>query len=175
MAELSEHAVETAVRLARAVVDGTDGADDRLTSHVAQYGYVHRIREDEDGPVLVCYPAAWLDDGVLDRSAIDSLADAIERPLYPVTPDDWTIVDQHNRAAATAVEASYGLVHGENAAAFGAYMSNHHARRVEKATRADVESFLAEYYPRNAWPAAEARSVVEESVSLTIVVADRVN
>ncbi len=168
MAELPDHAIQTAVRLARAVAEGTSDASDRLEAHVAAYGFSYRIREDQEGPMLVCYPASWVVDGVLDHSAIDSLADAIERPLYPISPDSWAVVDAHNRAVAEAVATSYGNAHGDNAAAFAAYMSNHHARRVGVATPADVETFLTDYYPRNVWPGAKARTVVEESVTLTV-------
>lgn len=169
MADLPVAAIETAVRLARTSVGGPEAANDRLADHLSSHGYGYRIRRDPEGPVLVCYPETWVNDGVLDRDAIDSVDDAIERPLFPVPPADWAAIDEHNRQVANRVSAEYGSAHGHNAAAFATYMSNHHALPVEDATPVMVDTFLAEYYPRNVWPPTAAAELVEESVTITLV------
>jgi len=67
---------------------------------------------------------------------------------------------------AAAVGDAYGDVHGANAAAFADFMSNHYARPVESATDVEIEEFLTEYFPRNAWPTDAQKAVVDESVEL---------
>jgi len=70
------------------------------------------------------------------------------------------------------VRADHGDVHGDNARAFAEFMSNHYAKPAESATAGELEEFLAEYYPRNAWPSAEQKAVVESSLRHVFDAAD---
>jgi hypothetical protein len=82
----------------------------------------------------------------------------------PGNPDEWDATDAHNRGIAAAVREDHGDVHGNNAQAFADFMSNHYAKPIEAATAGEVEEFLEEYFPRNAWPSDAQRSVVEASL-----------
>lgn len=167
--------IETAVALTRAIRRGTHPDPERLRERrecfLGRYGYGARVRE-EDPPVLVCYPAEWLDDsGTLRFDAIDSTDEAIERPLYGGSEDEWDAVVTHNYRLAERVGETHGSLQGENAHAFATYMANHHASRVEAATADQVQTFLEEYYPRNAWVSSDARTVLESSLMNLFAVA----
>jgi len=58
-----------------------------------------------------------------------------------------------------------------SARAFADFMSNHYARLIETATEAERREFREEYFVRNAWPSAEQRTEIEQSLSLTLDVA----
>jgi len=172
MPDLPERVIDVAHAATRAARRGTH--DDpaalrrRREALLARYGYRARVREDEQGPVLVCYPAGWIEDGTVQPEAIDSTAAAVERPLWGAADDEWDAIAAHNRSLAERVEQRHGQVHGQNAATFGTYMANHHEARIEHATAAQIETFLAEYFPRNAWPSADQEAAVETSIELLL-------
>lgn len=151
---------------------------ERRDELLADHGYSARVREGDDVPgvpahgsganreVLVLYPDDWLDDGTVRTDRIEDLDRAVEIPLTgPGDPDDWDAVDEHNREIAARVRERHGDVHGDNADAFADFMSNHYAKRIERATEREIQEFLGEYFPRNAWPSDEQRAVVEESIT----------
>lgn len=162
---------ETAERLARQERRADDGDAARLRARrealLGEYGFTSRIRHDENRSVLVCYPSEWIDSGTIDRDAIDDLERAVELPLDAVDDDEsWSAIAAENRQLAARIRDLHGPVHGANADAFVAFMNNHRARSVRQTSDEDVEEFLAEYYPRNAWPSESERAVVEESIEL---------
>jgi hypothetical protein len=162
---------ERLTRLARDAVDESEAAAyrDRRASLLADHDYRARVRDDDSRDVLVLHPDEWLDDGLVQVDQIEDLDRGIERPLSgPGEADDWATVDEHNQAVVERVQSEHGEVHGENAAAFAQFMSNHYARAVESVTDAEKEEFLTEYFPRNAWPSDEQRDVVDESLRLAI-------
>ncbi|MFT4889713.1 MAG: hypothetical protein ACI9YT_000624 [Halobacteriales archaeon] len=171
MSELPDVAVaevERLTRLARRAVDDNERAAyrERRAEILTEHGYVARVRNDDVGETLVCYPEDWIDDGgVVRTDRIEDLNRAVEVSLSgPGDPDEWDATDAHNREVAAAVREEHGDVHGDNAEAFADFMSNHYTKRVEAATRDEIEEFLAEYYPRNAWPSDAQRAVIEESL-----------
>lgn len=139
----------------------------RRDTLLAEHGYSSRIREDDAGVTLVCYPRAWVSGGAVDRDRIDDLEAAVEVPIEGAgDPDDWDEIAAANRDIAEAVAAEHGPVHGANARAFAAFMSNHRARNVATATDQDRTEFREEYYVRNVWPTADERAVVDRSLEL---------
>lgn len=178
MADPPSETIDTAVhltRLARRAVDEDEAAAYRRERDetLAEFGYETRVREEGDRAVLVCYPAEWMTDGTVQTRRIDDLDRAVERPLEGTgEAGEFDRVERHNRAVADAVEAAAGPVHGANAHAFADFMGNHHVRRVESATRAELEAFLMEYFPRNAWPTAAQRERVRESLRLVFEATD---
>ncbi|WP_435146487.1 DUF7108 family protein [Halobaculum sp. P14] len=165
--------VERLTRLARdAVVDEEAEAyradrESRLDAH----GFTARVRDEDD--TLVLHPEEWLEDGTVQFDRIDDTDRAIEVSLSGAgDPDDWNDVESHNAAVVETVSDEYGSVHGANARAFADFMGNHYARPVESATAAEVEEFLTEYYPRNAWPSEEQRDAVRASLRSVFEAAD---
>jgi hypothetical protein len=157
---------ERLTRLARRASDEAEAAayerdrDERLAEH----GFVARVREADD--TLVLHPAAWLEDGTVRIDRIEDTDRAVELPLSGSgEPDEWETVATHNADVVDAVEAAAGPIHAANARAFAEFMGNHHARRVEAATAAEIKGFLNEYYPRNVWPSDREREVVEQSLA----------
>jgi len=139
------------------------------------HAYEVRVREGDTGETLVLYPEEWVENGTVQVDRIDDTDRAIERPVSgPGSGADWEAVDSHNRAVAARVRERHGEVHGETAAAFAAFMSNHYAKPIEKSTPGEREEFRAEYFPRNAWPSEKQRDLVAESVRLTLDAADSV-
>lgn len=131
-----------------------------------EYGYTARIR-DEDREVLVLYPLEWVEDGLVVPERIDDLDRGIERPLEgPGETDRWETVERHNRDLARTVEREHGEAHGGNAHALADFMSNHYGKPIDDATGEELQEFLGEYYPRNAWPTEKQRAVVEQSLEL---------
>lgn len=161
---------ERLTRLAREAVDPNEADAHRAHRDelLADHGYVARVRSEDTGDVLVCHPAEWLDEaGNVDAARIDDVDRGREVPLEgPGDPDDWGEVEAHNRAAADRVEQEHGAVHGANAHAFADFMGNHYSKPIEQATPGEVEEFLTDYFPRNAWPSDEQRDLVAESVEL---------
>jgi hypothetical protein len=164
---------ERLTRLAREAVDDSEAEAyrDRRASLLEDHGYRVRVREDDSRDVLVLHPQEWLDDGLVQVDQIEDVDRGIERPLSgPGEAGDWAVVEDHNREVVAEVEAEHGAVHGQNAAAFAEFMSNHYARAVESATDDEKEEFVTDYYRRNAWPSDEQREVVERSVEIAIEV-----
>jgi len=160
---------ERLTRLARNSVDDgaaaayREGRDELLAEH----GFVARGRDDKVGETLVCYPEEWVEDGVVQIERIEDTDRAAEISLEgPGDPENWDAVDEHNRELVAAVRSEHGEVHAETAAAFADFIGNHYAKRVEDATEREVEVFLTEYFPRNAWPSEEQREHAERSVRL---------
>lgn len=174
---LPEDVLDEAVRvtrLARNAVDEQARAAyrDAREHLLSEHDFTARVREDDD-PVLVCYPSEWVEDGTVSLARIDDIDRGRERPLEDGTePDDWERVHEHNRAIAADVAAEYGPVHGENARILTTYMSNHHGKFVEDATRTELRQFLCRYYLRNAWPTPDQESRVVDSLSLVFECAD---
>ena len=178
MAEIPDDVLEEVERLSRlarrAVDDGEREAyTDRRDSLLATHGYRAQIRRADHGEVLVCYPADWVVDGTVYPDRIDDTSRAVERPLDgPGEPDDWDELDARNREIVRTVAKSAGPTHGANADAFADFMGNHYAKPIADATPAEVEEFLTEYYPRNAWPSEEQRSAVHDSLEHVFAAAD---
>lgn len=172
MAELPEGVVDEAVRLTRLARNAVDDAEADACRRergrlLDEYGYAARVRTDDQGAVLVCYPTDWVTDGDVDTDSIQDLDRAVERRLSGAgDPDDWTAVDAHNREVAAAVADEHGPVHGATAEAFADFMGNHYARRLETAGPRECREFLAEYLPRNAWPTEEQLAVARRSLAL---------
>lgn len=141
---------------------------------LAGTGYRCRIREDSNDDVLVLHPREWLQDEAIDPQAIENIDRAFELSLSGGKQSrEWEAIDAHNRSLVDAVTESHGSIHGANVAAFADFMGNHHAQRIETATDEEVQVFLEEYFPRNAWPSERQASVVEESLRRVFAVADR--
>ncbi|MFB6096190.1 MAG: rnhA operon protein [Haloferacaceae archaeon] len=164
---------ERLTRLAREALD--DGEREAYLADrerlLAQYDFTARIREEDD--TLVLHPEEWTEDGTIYPSRIDDLDRAHEISLSgPGDPEEWDEIEAHNAALVEAVREAHGEVHAANARAFADFMGNHYARRVETADAPEIREFLAEYYPRNAWPSDEQKSVVEASIELVFDAAD---
>lgn len=153
--------------------DGPDEAtlyrsrrDDLLAAH----GYACRVREDDD--TLVLYPAEWIEDGAVQFDRIDDTDRAVEVSLSGTgTDEQWADAESHNAALVDTVEDRHGPDHAANARALADFMGNHYAKEIERATGEELAEFLDEYYPRNAWPSARERELVEKSVELVFEVA----
>lgn len=165
---------ERASRLARTArraddAERVDTLRERRQALLADHGFTSRVREEDNRAVLVCYPEEWVDGGIVQLDQIESLDRAVEIPLTGAgDPDDWPALAEANREIAERVRARLGDDHGENAAAFATFMNNHRAKHLRESTPEDVEEFLEEYFPRNAWPSAAQRALVEQSVEYTI-------
>ena len=159
---------ERLTRRARETIDDRERAGalrtrDRL---LADHGFTARVREDDTGAVLVLYPAEWVENDTVRPERIDDTDRGIERPLSGAGTDDWEAVDTHNRELVAAVRRTHGDTHGANATALADFAGNHYAKRIESLTGKELQLFLDEYYPRNAWPTDDQRAVVEESIRL---------
>lgn len=179
-ADLPTAAVEEATRLtrlARQAVDEKEAAAyrDHRDALLAPHDFTARVRADDGAETLVLYPAEWLDaEGTVRLDAIEDTGRAVEISLSGTgDPDDWSAVDEHNRAVAERVAEEHGDVHGATAAALAAFASNHYARRIEELPPAAIEEFTGEYFPRNAWPSDEQQEALERSLALVDEVADR--
>ncbi|QGN07556.1 rnhA operon protein [Halorhabdus sp. CBA1104] len=171
--ELPPDVLEEAVRLTR-LARRTDG--ERAETHrqrrdamLATHGYEARLRADDDGDVLVCYPAEWLRDGEVVFDRIEDRSRGVERPL--AGEDDWDVVEAANREIVARVGEHHGPVHEANVRAFADFLGNHHVCRIAVATSAQVREFREEYYPRNVWPDDEQRAVLEQSLRIAFDVA----
>ncbi|MFC6988107.1 rnhA operon protein [Haloplanus sp. GCM10025708] len=170
MAELPQDVVDEAerlTRLARDAVDESEAAayERERASMLAEHDFTARIREEDD--TLVLHPEEWVEDGVIRVERIEDVDRGIEVSLAGAgDPDDWDAVEEHNAAVVDAVAAEAGEIHAENARAFADFMGNHYAKRIERATADELQEFLDEYYPRNAWPSDEQRAVIAQSLEL---------
>ncbi len=176
--ELPEETVDEAerlTRLARTAVDENerDAHREKRADILGAHEFTARIREDEDGDVLVLHPEEWLEDGTIRTDRIQDVSRAVEIPLEGTgDPDDWSELDAENRRLVEAVREEHGDVHGDNAAAFADFMGNHYARPIASATADEIAEFLTEYFVRNAWPSENQRAVVDESIRLVFETAD---
>jgi hypothetical protein len=173
---LPDEAVDEAerlTRLARRAADENEAAayEDRRRTILDEYGFTARVREEDE--TLVCYPSEWVEDGVVRIERIDDVERGVERPLGTDAgdEDEYDAVEAHNSSVVEAVGEAHGPVHAANARAFADFMSNHYVRRVESASSEEIREFLAEYYPRNAWPSEDQSSVVGESLERVFEVA----
>lgn len=170
MADLPDDVIEEAERLtklARNVPEEEEAAlyRERREELLADHAFTARVREDDATETLVLHPAEWVEEGTIRPERVDDTDRAAEVHLAgPSDPDDWAVVEEHNRAVARRVRTEHGDVHGANADAFADFMGNHYARRVETATPGERTEFLAEYFVRNAWPSEEQKAVVERSL-----------
>ena len=172
--DLPESVVEEAERLTRLARDAVDpeettAARETRDELLDDHAFVAREREDD---VLVLHPAEWVEDGSVRVERIGDTERAVEVPLEaPADDAEWETVDARNQTVVAAVRERHGDVHGDNAAAFADFMGNHYLKPIEEATARMRAEFLAEYFPRNAWPSDDQRAVVEESVEKTMAVA----
>jgi hypothetical protein len=176
MADLPDDVRTTAERLTRrarrAAPEAAAAHRARRDELLADHGYAARVREEDGDEVLVLYPLDWFEDGRVRPDRIGDLDRAVEIRLTGVgDPDDWDAVARHNREVAARVRERHGDVHGDNAAAFADFMSNHYAKPIEDATPEEVAVFLKEYFPRNAWPTDDQRTAVDESVERLVELA----
>jgi len=169
--ELPEKVIAEAERLTRQARKAGDSDEAaarrrRRSSLLAEYGFTARVRT-EDRDTLVLYPDEWVEEGTVRPDRIGNLDRGVERPLEgPGEHDDWEAIESHNRNLATAVAEEHGPVHGANAHALADFASNHYAKPIEELTGGEREEFLAEYFPRNAWPSDDQKAVVEQSLEL---------
>ncbi len=176
--ELPRETVERAERLTRLARDAVDDAEaeayrEERSELLDDHEFRARVRDEDTGATLVLHPDEWLEDGVIRTDRIEDTDRAVEVSLSgPGDPDEWESVEEHNREVVARVREAHGDVHGDNAAAFADFMGNHYARPVESATAEEVEEFVSEYFPRNAWPSEKQRASVENSIDLVFEVAD---
>ncbi|WP_232700899.1 DUF7108 family protein [Halobacterium wangiae] len=170
MTELPADVVDEAerlTRLARNAVDDNAAAAyrERRDDLLEEHGFVARVRDDDH--TLVCYPADWLDDeGAVQLADVEDTDRAAEVSIAgPGEQGDYDAAAERNAELVERVREAHGEVHGENAAAFATFMSNHYARPMDTASAREREEFLAEFFPRNTWPTEEQRQVVEDSLS----------
>lgn len=169
---------EQAIRLARAEHEASETERKKLETErdrlLREYGFSSRIREDDEAVVLVCFPETWLSDGTVDRSAITDIDRAIELPIAGGEDQvSWEHVSRRNERIVETVRQQHGEIHGQNAAAFADFMNNHRAKSIGSATDEDITEFLTEYYQRNAWPTAEQKRTIEESIRITRKAAEK--
>jgi hypothetical protein len=179
---LPNHVVTAALRLTRLAQRAPNGdvtaesalktaeryREDRAVL-LEEHGYRARIREDDRGRTLVCYPADWLSDGEANMEAIEDTDLAVERRLDGTGGSrEWEDVAAHNRRIADAVETAHGDPHGRTAQAFARFMSSHRVRHIETATAADILEFVDEFFRRNSWPTEEQWLSVMRSLRITI-------
>lgn len=187
--QLPESVVDEAVRLTRlaerapeSAPPGAFGEETTLseadryrrerTELLREQEFRARLREDDSGLTLVCYPAEWLQNGEIDLAAVEDTDRAIERRIDGTGGSDtWEPVAEHNREVATAVASRYGDPHARTARSFGRFMASHRVRRVETATAEDILEFVEEFFPRNTWPTDAQQAVVMRSIRLTIAAA----
>jgi hypothetical protein len=168
---LARSLVEEAARLTRLARRASDPAEREAYQsdrdrRLDEAGYAARVREEDD--TLVCYPSEWLVDGVVQFDRIDDVDRGVEVPLSgPGDGDDWAAVEADNAAVVDAVAAEHGDPHATTARALADFMGNHYAKRIERATAAELREFREEYFVRNAWPTEDQRRVLETSLMYT--------
>jgi hypothetical protein len=159
---------ERLTRLARETSDEAEAAAYRTDreSLLMGHGYTARVRS-EDRATLVLHPEEWVEDGTVHPDRIEDIDRGIERPLEgPGSSEQWKSVAEHNRDLAEKVAQAHGDTHGRNALALADFASNHYAKPIEQLSGGEVEEFLTEYFPRNAFPTDDQKTVVGESVRL---------
>jgi hypothetical protein len=174
MTELPEDTIEAAerlTRLAREAVDEAETAAYRADreSVLDEYGYTARVREEDTGEVLVCYPAEWVEDGVIRPERVEDTDRGVEIRLSGTAdPENWASVEEQNSEVVDAVREAHGEVHGQTARALADFMGNHYGKPIADATADELREFREDYFPRNAWPTDEQRSLLEKSVRVTV-------
>lgn len=166
---------ERLTRLAREAVDRDEAAAYRVDrdERLADHDYTARVREDETRDVLVLHPEEWVEDGEIRTERIEDVDRGMEISLSgPGEGDDWTEIDGHNRDIVAEVRSEHGEDHAANVATLADFMGNHYAKPIHDATADELTEFLTDYYPRNAWPTAAQRDIVEKSVRVAFSVAD---
>ena len=141
---------------------------------LSEYGFRARVREDDTGEVLVCYPAEWVVDGTLQPDRVCDTSRGIERRLSGVGDSSWEAVNAYNQELVAEIEQEHGSAHGANAAALADFAGNHYKKRIGDLSSSELELFLTEYYPRNVWPTDDQKAVVEQSVQLVCDYTDNV-
>jgi hypothetical protein len=176
MTDLPEDVVREAERLTRLARDAVDdnaaeAYRDRRDDLLADHAFVSRVRDSDD--TLVCHPAEWLDDdGQVRLGDVEDTDRAAEVSLSgPGEQGDYEAAAARNETLVERVRDQYGDVHGDNAAAFAAFMNNHYARPMDTAGERERAEFREEFFPRNAWPSEDQRETVEESLDLVFEVA----
>jgi hypothetical protein len=177
MTDLPEDVVREAERLTRLARDAVDdnaaeAYRDRRDDLLADHEFVARVREGDD--TLVCHPTEWLDDdGEVRLGDVEDTDRAAEVSLSgPGEQGDYEAAAERNETLVERVRDQHGDVHGDNAAAFAAFMSNHYARPMDTASERERTEFREEYFPRNAWPSDEQCETVAESLDLVFEVAE---
>lgn len=174
MTDLPESTIDAAERLTRLARNAVDPAEadayrQQRASILAEYGYTARIRDDDTGDVLVCYPDEWVHDGVVHPDRIDDTDRGIEVRLSgPGDPDDWDEIETENSAVVEQIRDEHGDVHAETARVLADFMGNHYAKPIAEITPEELSEFREEYAPRNAWLTDEQRAVFDTSIRLTI-------
>lgn len=174
MTELPDDTVDEAERLTRLARETVDDAE--ATAYRAEreallggHGFTARVRTEDTGDVLVCHPREWVEDGVIRPDRVEDTDRGVEVRLSgPGDPDDWEAVEAQNSHVVEAVHDEHGAVHGETARALADFMGNHYAKPIAEATEDELAEFREQYFPRNAWPTDEQRSLLEKSVRLTV-------
>jgi len=167
---------ERLTRLARNAVDDAEATayrEDRATL-LGDHDYTARVREEDTGDVLVCYPTEWVEDGVIRPDRVEDTDRGVEVRLSgPGDPDEWSDVAAANDDVVETVNDEHGEVHAETARALADFMGNHYAKPIADATPEELAEFREEYFPRNAWPSEAQKARLSESVQLAVDVADR--
>lgn len=177
MTDLPEDLTEEAERLTRLAREAVEEAEadayrDERTALLDEYDYTARIRSEDTGDVLVCYPDEWVEDGVVRPDRVADTDRGVEIRLSgPGDPDEWSEVEAQNREVVKRVRDEHGEVHAETARALADFMGNHYAKPIAEVTPAELAEFQTEYFPRNVWPTDEQRSRLDESVRLTVAAA----
>lgn len=176
MTDLPQDVVREAERLTRLARDAVEdnaaeAYRDRRDDLLADHAFVARVRDSDD--TLVCHPAEWLDDdGQVRLGDVEDTDRAAEVSLSgPGEQGDYEAAAARNETLVERVRDQYGAVHGDNAAAFAAFMNNHYARPMDTAGERERAEFREEFFPRNAWPSEDQRETVEESLDLVFEVA----
>lgn len=179
MAELPDETVEAAERLTRLARRASDDAEaaayrQRRDDALAEHGYTARIRTDGvDDETLVCHPEDWAEDGTVHPDRVDDVDRGIEVPLDgPGEPEAFDELYDHNHEIAERVRERHGHLHGENAAAFAEFVSNHYAKPIESVTPTELEVFRTDYYPRNVWPEDGQAELLDRSLEYVFETAD---
>lgn len=160
--------VERLTRLARRTSSPDEQAvyRERRENLLADYDYTARVRSDEHGETLVCYPAEWDVDGTVDPARVDDVDRGIEISLSGTgDPDEWADVHEENQAVADAVRDAEGETHGDNADALADFASNHYAKPIADLTPAELTEFREDYYRRNVWADPDVEAVLDESIA----------
>ncbi|WP_277540491.1 DUF7108 family protein [Haloarcula laminariae] len=168
--------VERLTRLARQAVDEGAAAAyrDQRAALLDDHDYDARIREEDTGDVLVCYPSEWVEDGVIRPDRVEDTDRGVEIRLSgPGDPDEWDEVEARNRAVVEAVRDDHGETHAATVRALADFMGNHYAKPIAEATPDELAEFREEYFQRNVWPTEEQRELLDDSVQLAIEKAER--
>lgn len=159
---------ERLTRLARGAVDEAEKAAYRTRRDelLAEHGFRARIRGDDagDDAVLVCYPAEWIEDGIVQIDRIEDVDRGVERLLEGPGEGDWDAVAARNDEFVEQIEQEYGSPHDATARALADFASNHYAKPIPALTPAEIAEFSEDYFRRNVWPSDEQAALIDESL-----------